>query len=82
MPVIKYQLTYFLRSPTTFWVLPRHTFGKLQAHTFPKYFFLTTLYSYVSLASFLKMNPMSGWKDDTLTLVTDLKTKKNKKIYC
>ena len=63
------QLWISFISPTTFWVLPRHQFGKLQAHMFPKYFFLTTLYSYGSLVSFLRMNPIKGWKGETLTLV-------------
>ena len=56
-------------SPTTFSVIPRHEFGQVQAHLFPKYFFLTTLFSFGSLSAFLKQNPLSVWTGPTRTLV-------------
>lgn len=56
-------------APTSLSVLPRHMHGLNQSHLFPKYFFLSTLFSFGSLASFLKMYPMDGWKEETQTLV-------------
>ena len=49
-------------------ILPRHQFGAVQASLFPKYFFLSSLCSFGSLYTFLRVNPVSSWKDETLVL--------------
>lgn len=41
-------------------LLPRHQFGVVQSNLFPKYFLLTSTFSFGSLYSFLKVNPVSG----------------------
>jgi len=58
----------FLNGMTMIRLLPRHQFGLVQSHLFPKYFFLTTLFSFGSLSTFLGYNPIQGWKGDTLTI--------------
>jgi hypothetical protein len=50
-------------------LLPRHQFGLVQRHLFPKYFFLTTAFSFGSLSTYLGYKPVSTWKDESLILV-------------
>jgi hypothetical protein len=40
-------------------VMPRHDFGQVQSRLFPKYFFLTSASSFLSLVSFLRLNPVN-----------------------
>lgn len=42
-------------------LLPRHQFGIVQSNLFPKFFFLTSTFSFCSLFSYLKVNPVSAW---------------------
>ena len=56
--------------PISFDLIPRHQFGLIQSHLFPRYFFLTTLFSFESLTSFLNLYPISEWKGETCTLVS------------
>lgn len=49
-------------------LLPRQQFGLVQSHLFPKYFFLSSLFSFTSFFTFLGMNPVNTWKDDILIL--------------
>ena len=50
-------------------LIPRHQFGLVQSHLFPKYLFLTSLFSFGSLLAFLKNNPMGSWNNDMTILV-------------
>jgi hypothetical protein len=52
-------------------LLPRHQFGLVQSHLFPKFFFLTTLFNFGSLSVFLKANPLP-WSDAKLPLALTL----------
>ncbi len=59
----------FVSGTTMMRVLPRHQNGLVQRHLFPKYFFLTSLFTFGSLSSYLNMKPSSSWTNDALTLV-------------
>jgi hypothetical protein len=50
-------------------ILPRHQFGQVQAALFPKYFFLSSFTTFLTLNSFLQMSPVTTWKNDRLFLV-------------
>jgi hypothetical protein len=50
-------------------VLPRHQFGQVQAALFPKYFFLASVSTFLAFTSFLQMNPLATWKNESLVLV-------------
>jgi hypothetical protein len=50
-------------------LLPRREFSLVQSHLFPKYFFLNSLFTYGSMLTFLKFNPIDTWKNDILLLV-------------
>lgn len=49
---------FFVNGLTMMRLLPRHQFGLVQSHLFPKFFFLTSLFNYASLNVFLKANPL------------------------
>jgi hypothetical protein len=50
-------------------ILPRHQFGQVQAALFPKYFFLSSVSTFLAFTSFLQMKPLDTWKDESLILV-------------
>jgi len=58
----------FISGMTMIRVLPRQEFGLVQSHLFPKYFFLSSMFSFTSLCAFLHTNPISTWKNETLWL--------------
>ncbi|CAF0711640.1 unnamed protein product [Brachionus calyciflorus] len=58
----------FISGMTMIRLLPRHQFGLVQANLFPKFFFLSSLFSYGSLSSFLTAYPVSTWKSDNLLM--------------
>ena len=58
----------FFSGMTMIRILPRHEFTRVQSQLFPKYFFLTTLMSFLSFSTFVKMNPTSTWSNETLYL--------------
>lgn len=58
----------FVQGLTMMRLLPRHQFGLVQSHLFPKYFFLTTAFSFGSLATYLGVKPYGTWKGDSLVL--------------
>lgn len=47
---------YFVNGFTMMKILPRHQFGQVQAQLYPKFFFLSSLFSFGSLTCFLKYN--------------------------
>ena len=49
--------------------LTRHEEGLVQRRLASKYMFLTSLFTFGSLSSFLNMKPSSRWTDDALTMV-------------
>lgn len=49
---------FFVNGLTMMRYLPRHQFGLVQSHLFPKFFFMTTLFNFKSLTVFLKANPL------------------------
>lgn len=59
----------FVSGTTMMRILPRHQNGLVQRHLFPKYMFLTSLFTFGSLSSFLNMKPSSSWTNDALTMV-------------
>ena len=59
----------FMAGQTMIRILPRHQFGAVQRQLFPKYMFLTSLFSFGGLSAFLNMKPVNLWQNDTLKLV-------------
>ena len=59
----------FISGTTMMRILPRHQVGLVQRHLFPKYMFLTSLFTFGSLSSYLNMKPSSSWTNDALTMV-------------
>jgi len=57
----------FVSGFTMLRVLPRHQFGAVQSKLFPKYFMLTSLFSFGSFSSFLKSNPLP-WTNNAFPL--------------
>ena len=52
--------------------LPRHMFGFIQGKLFPKYFFLGTILSSITLITFLIENPFPSWeRKQTIQVCTD-----------
>ncbi|RNA10896.1 transmembrane protein -like [Brachionus plicatilis] len=58
----------FFSGMTMIRLLPRHQFGIVQSNLFPKFFFLTSTFSFGSLYSYLKVNPISSWSGDKSVL--------------
>ena len=66
----------FVSGTTMMRILPRHQVGEVQRSLFPKYTFLTSLFTFGSLSSFLNMKPSNSWTNDTLTMVKKSERKK------
>ena len=50
-----------------YFICQGHQFGAVQSKLFPKYFMLTSLFSFGSFSSFLKSNPLP-WTDKSFAL--------------
>ncbi|XP_070534989.1 transmembrane protein 205-like [Ptychodera flava] len=58
----------FIAGLTMFHNLPRHMFGSIQSKLFPKYFFIGSISSVVTMVTFLTVHPL-GSMDNTQTKI-------------